>query len=316
MSQAVLIATARVRPGSEAAFSLWQSRHDSAISQFPGFLSSDMVPPAGADAENPWTIVLNFETEECLKCWQQSPERGRILGEVIPLLEGGTFGESITTNESGAAPTAEVTEVIFSKVRPGKADQYREWAGRIRAAQGKYPGYRGMFLQPPKGNENGHWTTILRFDTAEHLEAWMNAPERKTLLAETKAFIESEELVRLATSFPGWVPLDPLTGEGPPNWKTALLVLLGLFPTVMLELRYLSPILTNLGLHASLATFIGNAGSVAITSFITMPLFVRWFGWWLFPRGSTASAATWKGSAILAALFCLEILALWRLLPW
>jgi hypothetical protein len=67
---------------------------------------------------------------------------------------------------------------------------------------------------------------------AGHLEAWMNAPERKALLAESKEFIESEELMRLATAFPGWVPLDPMTGEGPPNWKTAMLVLLGLFPIV------------------------------------------------------------------------------------
>jgi uncharacterized protein len=57
--------------------------------------------------------------------------------------------------------------------------------------------------------------------------------------------------MRLATSFPGWVPINPMTGKGPPNWKTALLVILGLFPIVMLEMRFLSPILASLGLHAS-----------------------------------------------------------------
>ena len=78
------------------------------------------------------------------------------------------------------------------------------------------------------------------------------------MLKESQAFIEHEQLMRLATSFPGWVPIDPMTGKGPPNWKTALLVILGLFPIVMLEMRFLSPILSALGLHASLATFIGN----------------------------------------------------------
>ena len=75
----------------------------------------------------------------------------------------------------------------------------------------------------------------------------MNAPERKALLSETREFIESEELMRLATAFPGWVPIDPMTGEGPPNWKTAMLVLLGLFPIVMLEMKFLSPILAGAG---------------------------------------------------------------------
>ncbi len=313
---AILIATARLHPGSEEAFSAWQARHSAVISKFPGFISTDMIPPPVDKPDVPWTILLNFESEATLAAWQKSPERGAILGEVAPLLAGGDFGETISTDGPGAAPGGEVTEVVFSKVKPGMADHYREWAARIQAAQAKYPGYRGMYLQPPANGRDGHWTSILRYDSAEHLEAWMNAPERKTLLSETGEFIESEELMRLATSFPGWVPIDPMTGEGPPNWKAAMLVLLGLFPIVMLEMKFLSPILKDLGLHASLATFIGNAISVALTSFITMPWCVRSFGWWLFPKGPSAAALTARGIGILCLLFALEVIVLWKLLPW
>jgi antibiotic biosynthesis monooxygenase (ABM) superfamily enzyme len=274
-----------------------------------------MVPPASGKAGDAWTIILNFDTEAEIKRWQESPERGKVLGELIPLLEGGNFGETIKIGESGETPNAEVTEVIFSKVMPGKADQYREWAGRIQAAQAKYPGYRGMYLQPPPhGTDGGHWTSILRFDSAAHLEGWMNAPERKALLAETKEFIEGEELMRLATAFPGWVPIDPMTGKGPPNWKAAMLVLLGLFPIVMLELRFFSPILSSLSLHASPATFIGNLISVGLTSFFTMPWFVSLFGWWLFPKAD-AAATTFRGVMSICFLYAVEIAALWSLLP-
>jgi antibiotic biosynthesis monooxygenase (ABM) superfamily enzyme len=314
---AVLIATAKVRPGSEPAFSAWQAKHAAIISKFSGFVSSDIVPPASGNPADQWTIILNFETHGSLTAWQTSPERGQILAEIVPLLEGGDFGETIKTDGSGEAPGGNVTEVIFSKIRPGMADQYREWTQRIQAAQAKYPGYRGTYLQPPPaGKENGHWTTILRYDNAAHLEAWMNAPERKALLDEAKSFVESEELMRLATAFPGWVPLDPMTGKGPPNWKTAMLVLLGLFPVIMLELKFLSPILHGLGLHASLATFIGNCLSVALTSFLTMPLFVRWFGWWLFPEPGKEKASTLRGTNLITLLYAAEVLVLWSLLPW
>ena len=212
-----------------------------------------MIPPASGKPGDQWTIILNFDSEDSLDAWQKSTERGQILGQVAPLLEGGDFGETIKTDASGEAPGGNVTEVIFSKIRPGMADRYRAWVERIQAAQARYPGYRGMYLQPPPaGREDGHWTTILRYDTAAHLEAWMNAPERRELLAESEAFIESEELMRLATAFPGWVPIDPMTGKGPPNWKTAMLVLLGLFPVVMLELKFLSPNL-SLARHPRLA---------------------------------------------------------------
>src|ERR1700758_1761931 len=183
---------------------------------------------------------------------------------------------------------------------------YREWAVRIQAAQAKYAGYRGMYLQPPS-EKDGLWTTIIRFDTAEHLEAWMEAPERAELLGESKAFIEHEQLMRLATSFPGWVPINPMTGKGPPNWKTALLVVLGLFPIVMLELRFLSPILASLGLHASLATFISNIISVAGTTFLTMPLFIRCFSWWLFTEKKTPAWITPAGLGLVSALFAIEV---------
>jgi uncharacterized protein len=107
-----------------------------------------------------------------------------------------------------------------------------------------------------------------------------------------------------------------MTGKGPPNWKTAMLVLLGLFPIVMLELKFLSPNLSSLGMHASLETFIGNSISVAITSFFTMPLFVSWFGWWLFPEKGLEERLTAKGLTMLGLLYAVEIIALWRLLPW
>jgi hypothetical protein len=47
-----------------------------------------------------------------------------------------------------------------------------------------------------------------------------------------------------------------------------------------------------------------------------MPLFVRWFGWWLFPADASTWPVTSKGMAILIFLFALEVAALWQLLPW
>ena len=311
---AVLIASGKLRPGEDKAFAAWQARHNIVIGKFPGFISSDVIPPSQPES-NEWTIVLNFRSQDELTAWQRSGERAKIVGEAVPLFEGGSLGEVAQPDRPGEQPASNVTEVIFSKIKPGMDDTYREWAVRIQAAQAKYPGYRGMYLQPPT-EKDGPWTTIMRFDTAEHLEAWMDAPERTELLAQSKAFIDHEQLMRLATSFPGWVPINPVTGKGPPNWKTALLVILGLFPIVMLEMRFLSPILTSWGLYASLATFIGNTISVFGTTFVTMPLCIRWFDWWLFTDEKTPAWITPVGLGFLAALFAVEIGALWYLLPW
>ena len=310
---AVLIASAKLRPGQDQAFSAWQARHNAIIDKFPGFISSDVIPPAQPDS-NEWTIVLNFRSEDELAAWQSSGERAELVGEVVPLLEGGNLGEAARLDRPGEPPGPNVTEVIFSKIKPGMDTTYREWAVRIQAAQAKYAGYRGMYLQPPT-EKDGLWTTIIRFDTTDHLEAWMGAPERAELLAESKAFIDREQLMRLATSFPGWVPINPVTGKGPPNWKTALLVILGLFPMVMLEIRFFGPIMKALGLQTSLATFVTNCINVFTTTFVNMPLFIRCFGWWLFNDKKGPGWVEPAGLSLLVALCALLVGAFWNLVP-
>jgi len=308
---AFLIATIKLRPGHEKEFTEWKARYDQVIGTFSGFIGADIMSPVGPD-RNDWTIILNFRDEASLKVWQQSSERAGIIATGIPLFEGGDFGEVVELSGGGQRPAVDVTEVIFSKIKPGKEDQYREWAARMQAAQAECRGYKGTFLQPP-GEAGGFWTTIMRFDSAANLEVWMNSARRREMLSEAQDIIEHEQLTHLATAFPGWVPVDPMTGKGPPNWKAAMLVLLGLFPIVMLEMKYLN--LTQFGIHASLGTFIGNSISVALTSFITMPWCVKWFGWWLFPKGP-AAAITAKGVGIICLLYAVEVAVLWKLLPW
>jgi hypothetical protein len=55
---------------------------------------------------------------------------------------------------------------------------------------------------------------------------------------------------------------------------------------------------------------------VAGTTFLTMPLFIRWFGWWLFTDKKTPAWITPAGLGLLGALFAIEVGALWFLLPW
>jgi antibiotic biosynthesis monooxygenase (ABM) superfamily enzyme len=308
---AIIITTIKLRPGKDAEFTAWKAHHDTILAKFPGFVSSDIIPPTRPDS-NEWTIILNFRSNEDLVVWQKSKERAEAIAEGLPLFEGGNFGEVVQVGESGERADSNVTEVIFSKIKPGQEDTYREWAARIQSAQAKYPGYKGTYLQPPD-EKGGFWTTIMRFDSASHLEGWMNAPERKDLLRESKAFIEHEQLTRLATSFPGWFPTDPKTGKGPPNWKAGMLVLLGLFPIVMLEAKFLSP--QTASLNPSLAMFIGNVISCALTTYLTMPLFIKIFPWWLFPKSEASKIAiNLAGTAVIFLLYAISVAALWHLL--
>jgi len=311
-----LIASGSVHAGMGKTLAAWHARQADALSRQSGFLSTDLLPPRSGDKSDIWTIRISFTSLEELEAWQSSAACRDLLAAAAPLLVGGVFEERREQEDSLPGSRSDVTEVIFSKVRAGMSDQFRGWVQRIQAAQAGYPGYLGMYLQPPQGGGEGHWVTILRYDSASHLEAWMNSRQRADLLAESRQFMEREELIRITSSFPGWVPVDPVSGQGPPNWKTAMLVLLGLYPIVMLELRLLSPILSGLGIHGALGTFIGNSISVSLTSFLTMPRFVQTFNWWLFPGIASPRALTRRGVQIICLLYVLEVVVLWKLLPF
>ena len=150
----------------------------------------------------------------------------------------------------------------------------------------------------------------LRFDTAEHLNAWQNSPQRAALIEEASPLVERFKAQRVDTSFPGWVPNDPATGKPPNMWKTASLVLLTLFPVVMLEIKFLNPHLRSW--PPSLATFTGNAVSVFLTTWPLMPLAILAFRPWLFPENRSRALAL-ASPLLLVLCYAIEIALLWRL---
>lgn len=65
-----------------------------------------------------------------------------------------------------------VTIIFGWEVKPDKKDAFLKWAHATSQAAAKWPGHMGVTnLQPPDGK--GSYHSIVRFDTARHLEDWM-----------------------------------------------------------------------------------------------------------------------------------------------
>jgi antibiotic biosynthesis monooxygenase (ABM) superfamily enzyme len=300
---AILLAKFQLRPDAENLFAEWQARALTHAAGFEGFLNSEITPSAQGLA---WNVLLRFADSARLEAWRKSETWHRLLEDAAPLLaEKSSIEVEVKEGEGGSG----VVEVIITQVKPGKEAAYRDWETRIQQAQSKFPGYRGSYVQPPVSGELG-WTTLMRFDTAEQLDTWLKSPERAALVKEAESLVDYAHLQRMGTSFPGWFPTDPKTGKGPPNWKAGMLVLLGLFPIVMLETRFL-----KLPVNPSLGMFIGNSISVALTTYLTMPLFITVLHWWLFPKSDASKiAVNAAGAALIFLLYAISVAALWHLL--
>jgi antibiotic biosynthesis monooxygenase (ABM) superfamily enzyme len=80
----------------------------------------------------------------------------------------------------------------------------------------------------------------------------------------------------------------------------------------MLELRFLNPHLKSL--NPALGTFIGNAISVALTTWPLIPLAIWGFSAWLYPENKPRWLVMTM-PVVLVLCYLIEITLLWNLLP-
>jgi uncharacterized protein len=298
----------RLRPNVEPEFSTWQARMAMTAARCPGFINAEVNAPA-ADAANraQWDSVVRFRTAGDLHAWRNSAEYRKLLHEARSLVaadDPAALREEELRQTDGAEGGT-VCEVVTTHVKIGKELEYGRWAERIHRVESQFPGYRGWLLQPPVSQRERYWTTLVRFATAEQLEAWLDSDERRKLLREHAALVESWEHHRLPSSFAGWFPNDSATGASPAAWKQSMLVILVLFPIVMLEVRFLRPLLSEL--NPSPATFVGNVVSVALLAWPFMPLMIGRMNWWLSPRKDGPGWVNPAGLLLLIALYAVEI---------
>jgi uncharacterized protein len=300
---ATAVTAVQVRRGEEGAFTGWLIELNRTISTFPGYVSAVVVPPV-PPLQSDWVMVQRFQTIEQLRAWLDSDERRSLLDKSASLLADEGTTNVIQGSNSELSPHDMVTEIITVSVKPGMEEAYRDWVERIRQVEARFPGYQGLQLQPPIPELQDDWVSLLRFDTSEHLNAWLESDARRDALREVEPFIDKREQ-QVATSFAGWFTFGDAPGQVPPNWKQSMIVLLTLFPVVMLELLYLNPLLQSLNM--AVATFIGNLLSVAATGFVLIPLALRVFEWWLLPTPRNPRWATAAGTALIVGLYALFV---------
>ena len=96
-----------------------------------------------------------------------------------------------------------VTSVIRHTVRAGSESRYEAWLKEVTPIAQTFPGHRGVnFIRPPKGSRT--YTTVLHFDTIEHLERWLSSDARKRLIAEIEPYLEGGDQVEIRTGLEFW----------------------------------------------------------------------------------------------------------------
>jgi antibiotic biosynthesis monooxygenase (ABM) superfamily enzyme len=199
------------------------------------------------------------------------------------------------------------SSVIVQRIPPDAAEAFLEWQRGITAAAARSPGYQTTELYPPSACQE-EWVVVIHFDDLQSLQNWLDSAERARWVAKLPCESRDYRLKVVPAGFGAWFAGLTRDGEPLPRWKTALTVLVGLYPTVMLLNLLLSPHAQRFG--PAVAVLIGNVASVAFLEWLGTPFVITpLLGPWLRARGKGKRALTVIGLIlILAALALMTLL--------
>ncbi|HEY7067124.1 MAG TPA: antibiotic biosynthesis monooxygenase [Chloroflexota bacterium] len=304
-----VVTQTRVAPGHDAEYARWQQQVSDAVARFPGFLEQTLIPP-NPPVQVDWAIVQRFTSADAARAWLQSAERLQLINAIQPLLVG-QDDVHLFTDGTGPKLAAPVTAVISMRVKPGQEAAFQEWQRRIAAVEATFDGFSGYRLEPPVPGVQDDWTTMIRFDSDAHLDAWLNSAQRQQLLTETPRFSDEFHTRKVRTGFDSWFTSgQPAGAEPPPGWKQNMIVLLILYPTVFLFGFFVqTPLLLRQGVQFWLSLFVANAVSTVLLGYWFVPWANRVLNWWLRPAPGAVPRVNWAGTLLVVALYAACLLA-------
>ncbi|MGH2475260.1 MAG: antibiotic biosynthesis monooxygenase [Candidatus Limnocylindrales bacterium] len=175
-----------------------------------------------------------------------------------------------------------VTTTVTRRVKPGHEPFYEQFLKGVVAAASRFPGHLGVEVFRPQTTATGEYRLVYRFDTREHLRAWLDSDERAAWLERAEPHVIGPMRTQFVTGLETWFTLpDQPDTPPPPPYKMALLTWITIFPLITLVVVVLDPVLEELALVPRLA--LTTAVTVPIMTWLAMPRVTRLLRGWLYP---------------------------------
>ena len=98
------------------------------------------------------------------------------------------------------------------RVRPGHEAAYDRFLEDIIAAASEFPGHLGVEVIRPQSAATGEYRTVYRFDTGEHLRAWLDSDEHAAWLERAEPHVIGPIHTSFVTGLETWFTLPAAPG--------------------------------------------------------------------------------------------------------
>jgi len=176
------------------------------------------------------------------------------------------------------------TAVITHRVRDGQQGRYNEWLNEIGPICRSSLGHLDWHVIRPIAGLTATYTVIIRFDTPEHLKAWMESPERKQLIEKVRPCLAADDDFFIRSGLDFWFTPEGARAKVPVRWKQFLITWSAIYPLALAMPLIISPVLRQLGLPLNryLDTLLITGAVVVLMVYVIMPRYTRLVQRWLF----------------------------------
>jgi uncharacterized protein len=175
-----------------------------------------------------------------------------------------------------------VTTTVTRRVKPGHEGFYEQFLRGIIVAARRFEGHLGVEVFRPASAAAGEYRIVYRFDTAEHLRAWLESDEHAAWLERAEPHVIGPMRTQFVTGLESWftLPSSP-SAPPPPPYKMALLTWVTLFPLITGVVVAIEPLLEGVALVPRLA--VTTAITVPLMTWVVMPRVTMLLRRWLYP---------------------------------
>jgi antibiotic biosynthesis monooxygenase (ABM) superfamily enzyme len=251
-----------------------------------------------------WAVAVTFVDEAVMHEWLDSTDRNEVIraGEAQGVLRATS---DLVIGADGSVPSG--IGVFRHTVAPGRAADFVTAENQLAEASKKFPGFERVCTFAP--GADGESISVLRFRTDNQLKAWLSSDERINALGGLRSSLTHEfSLVSSTTAFGATIRTENGRTAVTPNWKTAMLILLVLYPTVMLLSRFLGPVLDGLGAPPWLGLWSSQVISVVALQWVLMPWAGRRFRRWLDPIDGASRRVSVLGAAVMVGGYAVTLM--------
>ncbi|OGR28114.1 MAG: hypothetical protein A2X83_10885 [Desulfuromonadales bacterium GWD2_54_10] len=174
-----------------------------------------------------------------------------------------------------------VALIITHTIKAGEEKRYESWLTEILSAVSSCHGYLGReIFRPAQGTRT--YTSIVRFDTNNNLNAWVESETRNSFVGRVSDLLEKGDVHEIRTGIDFWFTPEGL--RSPKPWKQFVLTLSAVYPLSLIISRLVTILLSVAPIlaHPLISGLLMAASLTALLTFVVMPHYTRLMKWWLY----------------------------------